>query len=93
MKPRIYADFQNTTPDGRIRLNTSGTHMDLDGLGIQLQDGMVVTLYTDDGEWDDGLTMIGIVERVDGNWLAVVDWDQLHRKETNQQPVPAVTSR
>jgi hypothetical protein len=93
MKPCIYADFQNTTQDGRIRLNGAGTRMDLERLGLQLQDGMSVTLYTDDGEWDDGLTIAGVVECVAGDWTAVVDWDQLERKSLDQRNRSAVTSR
>ena len=48
MKPRIYADFQNLDDENRVRLNTRGTQQDLDRLGLELSDGLELTLCTDD---------------------------------------------
>ena len=64
-QPKIYADFQNTDPKGRIRLNCTGTLQDLAQQGIQLADGLVLTLYSDDadesGKLDD-LCVTGIAQ-------------------------------
>lgn len=82
MNPHIYADFHNATPAGRIRLNTAGTHSDLNRLGITLEVRMPVTLYTDDADDDAGMTVEGIVERdpEEGGWVAIVDWSKIERK-------------
>src|SRR2546425_12436881 len=46
--PRIYADFQNMDDFNRLRLTSAGTLQDLERQGIQLQEGLLLTLYTDD---------------------------------------------
>ena len=81
MNPFIYADFQNATVDGRIRLNTTGTREDLTRLGLALEEGILLTLYTDDGDDDRGMTIEGVVERdaEEGGWVAAVDWSKVHR--------------
>jgi hypothetical protein len=46
--PRVYADFHNADPLGRVRLNCIGTLEDLAQQQIQLHEGLVLTLYADD---------------------------------------------
>lgn len=70
-KPRVFADFQNSDPLGRIRLSCVGTVEDLARQGIQLCDGLQLHLY------DDGLEADGVVRysNDEGRWVAVIDWD------------------
>ena len=70
MTPRIFADFQNADPKGRVRLNTQGTHRDLERLGLALSDGMAVRLS--DGELEaDGEVEYSTEEDM---WVAKIDW-------------------
>ena len=48
--PRVYADFQNLDDQNRLRLTCPGTLQDLKREGIQLREGMALTLYTDDAD-------------------------------------------
>ena len=80
--PRIYADFQNLDDSNRIRLTCAGTVRDLERQGVQLREGLVLALYSDDADDDgrpDELRAEGIVRRDDGQgcWVAEVDWDDL----------------
>ena len=79
--PRIFADFHNSDTFGRVRLNCVGTLKDLSCQQIVLQDGVRLTLYSEDLEAD------GTVQYSDDEsiWVAVIDWDAVRRSET---PVP-----
>lgn len=82
MTARLYADFQNADPQGRIRLNSLGTVEDLGRLGLQLSPGLVVSLYADDQ--DDPPTELetrGVVEFSEGErcWVARIDWSAIRR--------------
>jgi hypothetical protein len=82
MKPRIYADFNNLDDENRVRLNTRGSAQDLTRLGVQLSDGLEVTLYTDDADEHgrpDDLCVEGVVRRshLADDWVAEVDWRSL----------------
>jgi hypothetical protein len=70
---RIYVDFQNADPLGRVRLNTKGTYRDLERLGVTLSNGM--RLLRTDGE----LEADGKVEYSDDEaiWVARIDWRAL----------------
>ena len=77
--PKIYADFHNADPQGRVRLNCIGTIEDLTKQRVELRDGLNLTLYSDDaneqGQLDE-LSVDGVVgyseeERV---WVATIDW-------------------
>jgi hypothetical protein len=88
--PRVYADFQNADPAGRLRLNCAGTVRDLARQGVELREGLALTLYSDDTD-DDGpaeLVADGIVERSAEGWVARIDWDAIRRAAT--RPDPAV---
>jgi len=75
MAPLIYADFHNADVAGRIRLNTVGTLEDIADLRIELEPGMEVTLYADDGDSADGLKAEGKVEYdPEAGWVATIDW-------------------
>src|SRR5438552_9278378 len=48
VKPKIYADFHNADAHGRLRLNCIGTIEDLAEQQVELQAGLLLTLYADD---------------------------------------------
>jgi hypothetical protein len=80
--PRVYADFQNLNDANRLRLTCAGTHRDLDRQGIRLQEGLVLTLYTDDADdhgRPDEMRAEGVVhyDDVERCWVAAIDWDSL----------------
>ena len=82
MPPRIYADFQNLDDSNRLRLTCAGTAHDLERLGLQLREGLTLTLYTDDegdaGRPDelraDGVVHYDVEQRC---WVAAIDWSAL----------------
>jgi hypothetical protein len=85
IQPRVYADFHNLDDANRVRLTCSGTQRDLDRQGIQLRDGLQLTLYTDD-EDDDGrpdALLADATARFDRDqecWVAEVDWTALRHE-------------
>lgn len=79
---RVYADFQNLDEYNRLRLNCAGTARDLERLGVSLQEGLVLTFYTDDADDEgrpDELLVEGTVHRDQASqaWVASVDWSAL----------------
>lgn len=66
---RVYADFNNCDPEGRVRLNTAGSLSDLAALELVLSDGMTITIYCDD------LEATGVVRQLaEGGWGVEIDW-------------------
>lgn len=89
MKPRVYADFHNADEQGWVRLNCIGTIQDLARQNIQLQDGLALTLYTDDADKQgrsDELCAEGIVHYSGEEkcWVAEIDWNALWRAPESQ---------
>src|SRR5712692_9613070 len=77
--PRVYADFQNLDDLNRLRLTCAGTLQDLERQGIELREGLVLTLYTDDADdqdQPDELRSEGVVHYDGGEqcWVATIDW-------------------
>jgi hypothetical protein len=69
---RIYADFQNTDPRGRIRLNTVGSQLDLEGEQAELADGLELVVYSED------LEAHGVVRVLDeGGWGVEINWSEV----------------
>lgn len=91
-KAKVYADFHNADSCGRIRLNCIGTLEDLAQQQLELRDGLVLTLYSDDlnekGELDellaDGVVSFSSEEHC---WVAAIDWAAIHHasEEGNSQ--------
>ena len=94
--PRVYADFQNLDDFNRLRLTCAGTFQDLERQAIQLNEGLVLTLYTDD-ENDQGqpdeLRAEGVVHYdKDGQcWVAAIDWAAI-RHASDEVPPDAAPS-
>jgi hypothetical protein len=88
-KPRIYADFHNADSQGRIRLNCVGTVEDLSQQQVELREGLILTLYSDDLDDKDQLDEL----RVDGVvsfsqeehcWVAAIDWAAIRHASNGQ---------
>ena len=80
--PRVYVDFHNADEKGRLRLNAAGTAEDLARQGVQLREGLLLELYSDDADEMGALDEVRVVGRVefaveDRAWVAVVDWDAI----------------
>ena len=76
-KLRVFADFHNADVQGRLRLNCIGTVEDLARQQISLQDGQILTLYSEDLEVD-GLVQYSTEENL---WVAVIDWNAIRQKD------------
>ena len=69
-RPRVFADFHNADPKGRLRLNCVGTVEDLTCQKISLRDEQSLILYSEELEVD------GVVQysKEENLWVAVIDW-------------------
>jgi hypothetical protein len=81
--PRVYADFQNLDDCNRVRLTCAGTREDLARQGLELHEGLLLTLYSDDADdagQPDELRVEGRVHyhAEEKCWVAAVDWAALH---------------
>jgi hypothetical protein len=82
IKPKVYADFQNADSHGRLRLNCVGTVEDLSEQQVELSEGLLLTLYSDDVD-DKGALDELLVEGVasyskeEHCWVAAIDWDAI----------------
>jgi hypothetical protein len=89
MNPKIYADFHNADTQGRVRLTCVGTMEDLSQQQIELRQGLVLTLYSDDlddkGQLDE-LLVDGVVSYSDEEqcWVAAIDWAAIHHASDSQ---------
>jgi hypothetical protein len=75
--PRVFADFHNADVEGRLRLNCIGTIEDLARHHIELKDGQLLTLYSEDVEVD-GTVQYSDMEKM---WVATIDWEQIRQVE------------
>ncbi|MEH2438258.1 MAG: hypothetical protein V7K25_29360 [Nostoc sp.] len=75
--PRIFADFHNADIQGRLRLNCIGTVEDLARQNIKLQDGKLLTLYSEDLEVE-GVLQYSTEEKL---WVAVIDWNAIKQMD------------
>ena len=80
--PRIYADFNNSDPHGRLRLSCLGTFQSLSRQRLNLQDGMCATFHDEELEVD-GTVRYSDEER---RWVAEIVWEEIHEQDA---PVPA----
>jgi hypothetical protein len=75
--PRVFADFHNADAEGRLRLNCIGTIEDLAHHHIELKDGQLLTLYSEDVEVD-GTVQYSEIEKM---WVATISWEQVRQVE------------
>ena len=76
-KPRVYADFHNADPQGRLRLNCIGTIQDLSRQQVELQEELTLTLYSEELEVE-GRVQYSTEENL---WVAAIDWDAIREIE------------
>ena len=74
---RVYADFHNADPQGRLRLNCVGTVQDLSRQQIELKEGLRLALYSENLEVE-GQVQYSTEENL---WVAVIDWDAIQEVE------------
>jgi hypothetical protein len=77
-RPALYADFNNTDPLGRLRLNCVGTVEDLSRQGIRLRDGLPVLLHDEELE-AEGETQYSPEEHI---WVANINWQKVRHKQS-----------
>ncbi len=75
--PRVFADFHNADVQGRLRLNCIGTIEDLARQRIELQNGQLLTLYSEDLEVD-GVVQYSTQENL---WVAAIGWERIRQAE------------
>ncbi|MEH2461066.1 hypothetical protein [Nostoc sp.] len=75
--PRIFADFHNADNQGRLRLNCIGTVEYLARQNIELQDGKLLTLYSEDLEVE-GVIQYSTEEQL---WVAAIDWNPIKQMD------------
>jgi hypothetical protein len=88
-KPKVYADFHNVDSQGRLRLNCIGTIEDLSHQQVELREGLVLALYSDDlddqGQPDellvDGVVSFSAEEHC---WVATIDWAAIRHASDKQ---------
>lgn len=76
-QPRVFADFHNADPKGRLRLNCIGSVEDLSRQQVTLQEGVQLVLYSEDLEVD-GEVLYSSEENL---WVAIIDWDAVKEVE------------
>jgi hypothetical protein len=96
--PHVYADFQNLDDENRLRLTCAGTLQDLERQGIELKEGLVLTLYADDADdqgHPDELRAEGVVHyhAPEKCWVAAVDWTALRHASDESSAVPRSPER
>ncbi|MBE9080375.1 hypothetical protein IQ241_24315 [Romeria aff. gracilis LEGE 07310] len=74
---RVFADFHNADSQDRLRLNCIGTVEDLARQEIQLQDGQLLTLYSEELE-TEGIVQYSSEENL---WVAKIDWNAIKESE------------
>jgi hypothetical protein len=75
--PRVFADFHNADVQGRLRLNCAGTVEDLARQDIKLQDGQLLTIYSEE------LEVAGVIQysSEENLWVAAIDWDAIKESQ------------
>ncbi len=75
--PKVFADFHNADIQGQLRLNCIGTVEDLARQNIELQDGQLLTLYSEELEVE-GVVQYSSEEKL---WVAAIDWDAIKESQ------------
>lgn len=76
MAPRIFADFNNADPLGRVRLSTVGSLESLARSGLKLVDGLAIRVHDDDELEADGVASFSTEEQI---WVATIDWNAIRQ--------------
>lgn len=76
-KIKIYADFNNADPSGRLRLICTGTIEALQKHNIDLMEGMSLVFTDNEGLEGEGLVSHSKEENI---WVATIDWNKLTKQ-------------
>jgi hypothetical protein len=92
MQRRIFVDFMKTDAARRLILTTLGTKQDLARAGIELREGLNLSVYSDDLNADgnpDNLLAEGVVhyDKDAKRWVLEIDWSGL-RHEVDAARLP-----
>jgi hypothetical protein len=74
--PKVFADFHNSDPNGRVRLNTVGSAQDLSRIGTTLTSGLKLLLYCDELEVEGE----AVHSPEEGIWVAKIDWSAVRKR-------------
>jgi hypothetical protein len=86
--PRVYVDFSKRDGSKRLLLTTVGTREDLQRYKIDLQEGMILSVYSDDAGANgktDNLLADGVVhyDAENSRWVLDIDWGRIsHESDT-----------
>lgn len=88
----IYADFNNLDGQNRLRLTTLGSLGDIARQGIQLQEGLALTVTMDDaddnGESDDLMADAVIhYNEKEKCWVAQIDWSKVQNRSEREKAI------
>ena len=76
-RPRVYCDFNGLVDEDTYALDSQGTLDDMQRLGLELKEGLALTLWADDVDDegnDDNLLVDGVVAKHENfDWVARVD--------------------
>lgn len=72
-KLKVFVDFHNADVEGRLRLNCIRTIEDLARQNIELEDGQLLILYSEDLEVD-GVVKYSVNENI---WVAAIEWNAI----------------
>jgi len=72
--PKIFVDFGNADADGRVRLNTIGSLIDMRDNGIIMEEGLQLLLDNNEDLSTNGIAHFSKEEKI---WVAIIDWDSL----------------
>lgn len=75
---RIYADFNSSDEQGRVRLSTVGSRKDIERHRPSLKEGMEVILYTP-GDFEVRGTLT-----FDRIWLGIPDWSTIRYEDAKK---------
>jgi hypothetical protein len=84
--PRVFADFNDLlSSPRRLWLDTVGAREDLERQGLELREGLRLTLYDhdlDDAGNRDDLLVEGVVSRdpESGRWMAIIEPDEIRNE-------------
>ena len=75
---RVFADFHNADPKGRVRLNCAGTVGYLERQKIELRNGQSVIIYS------EALEVEGVVHYSEAEklWTAIIDWNAIQEVDS-----------
>ena len=79
-KPRIFADFHNADPQGRLRLNCNGTKEDLAAQKLALRQGQTLVLYSEELEVDGKVQF----SKKENLWVAAINWAEIKNRSLGE---------